>query len=308
MSVEATPPTRLASSMREGSYVDWASVIAGAVTAAALSGLLLTFGSGVGLSLVSPFTPDSNVSTMTLLAIVAAWTILVYVGSYAAGGYIAGRMRRPWNDADSDEVVFRDGVHGLLVWAVGVIVSAMVVSSSAGQAVSTATALGGSAATLDYAVDNLLRPAPGQGPQQNAQTNRTALRDEARRLLTAVGTSAPATSAQGAGQGGSGAGQAGQVQQQANADRTYLAQLVASYTGLSAQEAEQRVSQVVERARAATEQARRVGIIAAFLTAASLLVSAVAAWYAATSGGEHRERGILWPGAARRRLPDPTST
>lgn len=307
MSVEMVPPSAPEAELREGSYVDWACVLAGAVVAAALSGLLMTFGSGVGLSLVSPFGGDSNFSMTTLVAITAAWTIIVYIGSYAAGGYLTGRMRRAWADASADEVMFRDGVHGLLVWAVGVILSAIVVALSANQAVSTAgAALGntGAAATMDYAIDSLLRSQPNTqtgGQQQQADANRAETRAEMRRLLTSIGTQslAPQTTAQGAGQGGGQQGAQGAAQD--GSDRAYLVQLVQTRTGLSAADAEQRVNQVITRARNATEQARRVGIIAAFLTGAVLLVAAVMAWYAAAAGGRDRERGIGLPAFARTR-------
>jgi hypothetical protein len=38
-----------------------------------------------------------------------------------------------------------------------------------------------------------------------------------------------------------------------------------------------------------------VGVLAAFVTAASLLVGAVAAFYAAGQGGNHRDRGTVLP-------------
>ena len=41
------------------SFVEWGSVIAGAITAAALSFVFLTFGSAIGLSAVSPW-PNSG--------------------------------------------------------------------------------------------------------------------------------------------------------------------------------------------------------------------------------------------------------
>lgn len=306
MSLEMTPPAaRLGSEQHQGSYVDWASVFAGAVTAAALSGLLLTFGSGVGLSLVSPVGPERNPSITTLVAITAAWTILVYVGSYIAGGYLAGRMRRPWNDAGENETMFRDGVHGLLVWGVGVIVSALVVSTAAGNAISLAgSALRsvGSQAT-DYAVDALLRPNAAARAQPS-QDNRAELRAEVGRLLVAIGSGRSSGSSA---EGGSLVlgDQGAQGSTAVTSDRAYLAQLIASRTGLSQQDAQQRVDNVISRSAAATEQARRAGIIAAFLTAASLLVSAVASWYAATTGGEHREKGTMWRGLLRRQRPTP---
>jgi hypothetical protein len=48
--------------------------------------------------------------------------VLTTVASFRRGGYIAGRLRSRWaatQAADEDEIEFRDGIHGLLVWAFG---------------------------------------------------------------------------------------------------------------------------------------------------------------------------------------------
>ena len=50
----------------------------------------------------------------------------------------------------------------------------------------------------------------------------------------------------------------------------------------------------------AAETARRTGIIAAFLTAASLLVSAIGAYWAAQKGGNHRDKGTVMADVFRR--------
>lgn len=50
--------------------------------------------------------------------VASLWLFLTALASSAAGGYIAGRMRSRWGDAAKTEVEFRDGVHGLSVWAV----------------------------------------------------------------------------------------------------------------------------------------------------------------------------------------------
>ena len=44
-----------------------------------------------------------------------------------------------------------------------------------------------------------------------------------------------------------------------------------------------------DKAKAIADKARRVGVIVAFVTAAALMVSAVAAWWAAGMGGRHRD-------------------
>ena len=46
------------------------------------------------------------------------WIVVVAVGSFALGGYLAGRVRSTWS-ASADEVEFRDGMHGLIAWALG---------------------------------------------------------------------------------------------------------------------------------------------------------------------------------------------
>jgi hypothetical protein len=90
-------------------------------------------------------------------------------------------------------------------------------------------------------------------------------------------------------------------------DRTYLAQVVAANTGLSDEEAQARVDQVVTaidnakaQAAEAAETARKTGVLAAFLTAASLLVSAVGAFWAAQKGGQHRDEGTVFANVFRR--------
>ena len=47
-----------------------------------------------------------------------------------------------------------------------------------------------------------------------------------------------------------------------------------------------------DKARQAADTARKAGILVAFLTAASLVICAAAAWWAATMGGKHRDEGV----------------
>ncbi len=55
------------------------------------------------------------------VVVASLWLFLTALASSAGGGYIAGRMRSRWGDAAKTEVEFRDGVHGLSVWAVSTI-------------------------------------------------------------------------------------------------------------------------------------------------------------------------------------------
>ena len=66
-------------------------------------------------------------------------------------------------------------------------------------------------------------------------------------------------------------------------DKAYVAQVVSGHTGLSPEEASKRVDTVIAQAREAAEEARKYGIVIAFLYAASMLVSALAAWWSQRS-------------------------
>jgi hypothetical protein len=165
------------------SYLEWGPVIAGALGAAAISLVFFTFGSALGLSVVSPY-PYAGMSVPVLLILTALFAAVVQVGSFAAGGYLAGRMRTPWLSGVESERQFRDGSHGFAVWAVGILIGACIAISGAGSALKTAVqttatlsagAVAGGGAAMgpaiadrvsmqptDIAIDMLLRPAPGQ--------------------------------------------------------------------------------------------------------------------------------------------------
>ena len=79
------------------SFVEWGAVLAGAVLAAAISFVLLTFGAAIGLSATSPW-PNSGVSAKVLASIAVFWAMVQQIGAFMAGGYVAGRMRSRWHE------------------------------------------------------------------------------------------------------------------------------------------------------------------------------------------------------------------
>lgn len=80
-------------------YLDWGPVILGALGAAAMSVVLLAFGSALGLGVVSPYA-YAGISAKGAAILAAVYLAVVMVASFAAGGYIAGRMRSPWRTTD----------------------------------------------------------------------------------------------------------------------------------------------------------------------------------------------------------------
>lgn len=262
---------------RSTAYVDWAAVIGGTVIAMAVSFVLLTFGAAVGLSAVSPWT--STRTTVTAVSMGAAfWMILVNIWAFALGGYLAARMRHRHRGAQESEVHFRDGTHGALVWGLAVTLAATVAALSA-AAIAQGGLQAGAAAVRNASVDPV-----GVATDALMRTN-TANPNARTEDLKAEVTGILARSA---------------AQGDVNAaDRTYLAGLVAARAGIPQPEAERRVSETIAQMKQATDKTRKVAVVLGFVTAATLLLGAVAAWWGATTGGEHRDQGNVWHGFAR---------
>lgn len=275
--------TVIADSNEAGSYVDWPAIFAGAAVAAAISLVLLTFGAALGLSLTSAREGES--ASLFWIAIIGGlWLLWVQVSASMAGGYLAGRMRRRHGDATEYESDIRDGSHGLVVWAIATLAAALlaysgamgtaaVVGQTAGAAASAAGATVARAADAldpnDLLIDRVLRGGPGATAIDEATRNEVG-----RILVSAVTTDEGLT----------------------DADRQYLVGVAAQRAGIAPEEAQQRIDEVMARAeqleqqaRETADRARRVAMMTAFLTAASLAVSAAAAYFAGTAGGNHRD-------------------
>ena len=114
-----------------------AAIIAGAFVALAFALALVALGAGIGLISVSPWS-SNNPSATTFGVLAAAWFIAVELFASGVGGYLAGRLRTSWARVHTDEVFFRDTAHGLMVWAVGAVITAALLASAASSAASGA--------------------------------------------------------------------------------------------------------------------------------------------------------------------------
>ena len=122
------------SALQGANHVDWRAIFAGALAAAAISVLLLGFGSAIGLSLTSA-RPYAGLSATLMALLITFWFAIVHVGSFAAGGYLAARLRASTaasaaKGAPNVEREFRDGAHGFLVWALGTLLGAALIAGS----------------------------------------------------------------------------------------------------------------------------------------------------------------------------------
>src|ERR1043165_2508887 len=246
------------------SYIHGGRGIAGAIVAAATSFVLMGFASGVGLMVASP-SPTWRDTSVWLAILSGFWIIVVAVGSFALGGYLTGRGRSP-GPATPDEVEFRDGAHGLIAWAIGVMLGAILLSLTAStfavsSAASTPRDTAGAPSFLAYEIDRLFRserrPEPAT-PDVRAEASRIIMKGLGRAELPAE-------------------------------DRAQLTRLTAAVSGLQPPAAEQRVTQVLTDARKAASQARRSAVVLGFSLAAALAAAAAAAWIAPGIGGKHRD-------------------
>lgn len=253
------------------SYVDWSPIVVGAVAAAALSFVLLTAGAAIGLSIVSPYPSQSFGKSAATLA--TAWMLVVSIGSFLVGGYLAGRLRMTWGEGHPDEVEFRDGVHGFLVWSLSILLGGLL-TVLAGSSTTLLGMQSGKSPTyaierssvLAPTVDALLRNVSTTAGQPAAPE----LRDEVTRLLVTAVAVGPMS----------------------GADKAYLAQIVSQRGGLPAADADKRVNDALAESRRAIDDARHVTVLVGLVTTTALLFGLAATWYAAQRGGHHRDHNI----------------
>jgi len=244
----------------------WPSTIAGALCATALSSVLLAFGTAVGLS-ISSASPTWRDASAALALLSGLFVLLQAIAAFGLGGYIGGRARRSTALPASD-VERSDGFHGLIVWALAVVIGVCLAASVAAigvpgsKATTIAASLSAAEPLLSYELDRLFR-----APRRAANVDMSDERDAAGRILLTSGS------------------HSGMTQD----DRAYLVQLVAGVTGLTPPDAERRVDDVIARSQKAIQNARRTAVILAFSVAAALLLGAIVAWASAVAGGRHRD-------------------
>ena len=235
--------------------VSWPAIVAGAVAACAMTLVLLAFGTGLGLSMVSPWA-GSGVSATTFKITTGLYLIVIAMISSSIGGYLAGRLRSAWSGVHGDEVYFRDTAHGFIAWALASVLGAAVLAAPA------TSLIGGTAAGVNSRRGNQRQPvgrshgwlrrhplARDPRRQNTSGTDRLAL--EVVRLFT--------RSFRGGGE-------------LKAPDREYLAKVVAGRTGMSQADADKRVNDVVTQVKADADAARKATASLAFWLTASLLL------------------------------------
>ena len=254
------------------SYLQWSPAVAGGLLAAALAFVLHAFAGAIGLAAAST-APTWRDASIALWLLSGVYLVFVAVAASGLGGYVAGRMRLRLTNAVPDEVEFRDGVHGLLVWAAATLLTVLLALAAS----QIATRLSGSGTTgaaggaqsagerlFAYELDRLFSADGAVRAGDDA-------RAEAARILLSTG------------------GHDGIV----IGDRTRLVRLVVARTGLPRPEVEQRVQDAILAADQSLKRARNATTLLAFFAGAAALLGAAAAWFGACAGGRHRDEATI---------------
>lgn len=270
------------------SGISWGAVLAGGVIAAAIAAALNILGAGFGAMSVDAVAHDTAGATSFGIA-AAVWLLASNTIALGVGGYAAARLSGTSSDTDGV-------LHGMAVWAVAFLFSALLLGNlAAGAASSVVRAAGNAVGGAASAVGQV-------SAQAVPEVNPAALIERAQNTLRgAGGPPATMTSEQRTAETATILGRRVARGSFAPEDRTRLNALVAAEAGVPPEEAARRVQAVETEAqriatetealaRQAADTAAKVTSRAAFGGFAALLIGALAAVLGARRGTRTRLR------------------
>ncbi|WP_372622596.1 hypothetical protein [Falsiroseomonas sp.] len=259
--------------------ISWGAVLSGAVVAVTVGAMLNVLGLAIGATSMEPAQPGASPTASLLGMLGGIWLLVANLIGLAMGGWVAARLSGTSDGTDG-------GLHGLSVWAVAFLLSAVLLGNAvAGTANAAfqgaASAFGGAAQSMTRGAGEAIGAAAGAVDPE-------ALLDRLQRSLRSGGDPAALSPEQRQAemarilglrvrQGGFEAGQ-----------RQRLAELAAIEYGITPEEAEQRITrleaeardlaqQAASEARQAAAAASEVAAIGAYWIFAAMMLGAVAA-------------------------------
>lgn len=268
---------------------------------------------GLGLTSISPW-ENQGLAAGTVGIAAIAWLTFTQIVASGMGGYLAGRLRTKWVDTHTNEIYFRDTAHGFLTWAVALLVSAVLLTTT------ISSLIGGSAKVIGSVAGGATATAVNNAGEGSSMLSKSSMEYFTRSLFRASG-STPAGNSNAPGNDVMAMNQPVPPKAESPAqlaevtgifansiysgalpkdDLTYVAQLVSQNTGISQQEAEQRVQAVYDKAQAnlkeakdkaqqAADAARKTTSYVTLWSFISLLIGAFVASLCATYGGRQRD-------------------
>lgn len=263
------------------SRVSWGAIIAGAVVAVMIGLMLNILGAAIGVSTVDAVQGDTPAaSTFGIGA--AVWLLVANLVGLGVGGYTAARLSGTADRTDAS-------LHGVGVWAVGFLLSAVLLGNLAAGAASSvvttaSSVLGGVAQTAGSAVSTVASQADPKALLERARASLSGPSEPARMTREQRGAEITSILGNGVANGAL-----------TDPERQRLAALVSAESGISQQEAAQRIqtyeAQAQQTAREAAERAKRAAdaaatgaATAAYAVFGALLLGAIAAILGARAG------------------------
>jgi hypothetical protein len=265
--------------------ISWGAVFAGAVIGLVVQLILNMVGIGVGLSTVNAVTGDSpSVSSLSIGA--GLWLVISGIVAAAIGGYLAGRLSgKPSHSTTA--------YHGLISWAVSMLVVVYVLSTAAsgliGGALSGVTSvLGGAGKAIGSSVQTAVQTAAPTLNNMNDPMSR--IEDQIR---SASGGQDPAALRDAAASSMRAALAGDQAEQAAASDKA--AEALAKAQGIPADQAKAQVLQyqqqykdtvakAKEQAKQAADTTAKAVSRGALFGALALVLGALAAFFAGQAG------------------------
>jgi hypothetical protein len=118
--------------------VSWGAVFAGVVLALALQVLFAMLGTGIGMSTVDPLVDGASPSASSFGIGAAVWWVISSLIALFAGGWVAGRLSGMLRPAEGS-------IHGLLTWAIAVLATMYLLTTTVSSLVSGAGSILGTA-------------------------------------------------------------------------------------------------------------------------------------------------------------------
>ncbi|MBL6457008.1 hypothetical protein JMJ55_16855 [Belnapia sp. T6] len=263
-------------------------MLAGGIVAVAVGAMLSILGIAIGASTVDATNAASPSATNTGIA-AGAWLLVSNLIGLGVGGYVAARLSGIGTATDTT-------LHGLAVWGLGYLLSAVLLgnviagtASTAAQGVSSL--VGGAVQGAGQAVS----AAAGPASQMAGRVDPRQIVDRAQNALNGGGDPATMNSDQRKAEIGQMLTRRVTDGSLPQGDRDRLSRLVSAEYNIPADEANRRIQQVEQQATEAAQTAERqareaadaaatAGAVAAYWAFAAMLLGAVAAVIGARMG------------------------
>jgi len=283
--------------------ISWGAILAGGLVAVTVGAMLNVLGLAVGATTLDPAQPGETPGAGLLGIAGGVWLLVANLIGLAAGGWVAARLSGTADDTDGV-------LHGLSVWAISFLVSAVLLGNIVAGTASTA--IGGASAIIGGTAQGTIQgtgQAVGQAaraiaPRLAGAADAEALAERLREGLATGGDPARLTPDQRRAEIARVLGQRLRQGDFMPGQRERLARLVAAEYDLPPNEAEARItqleaearqvaSQAANQARAAARTAAEAAATAAYWIFAALLLGAVAAVLGARIGTRRVARAPL---------------